>query len=533
MDVVFKNFLLYNSRKRMEVKDVSLLEVEGLKFKYADVELYNSIGFRILPKEHIVLVGDNGCGKSTFMNLIAGNLIPDAGKISWLNHVTYGYLDQHLKVKTDITIYDYLTEIFAPLFAKEKEMNGYYEQLCSCPESEYEKYLNRAHKIQEELEEKHFYSFNSTLGNMVNGLGIQAYGMETKLKNLSGGQRAKVYLAKLLLDNPDVLLMDEPTNFLDVAHIEWLSKYLKSIDKAFVVISHDEQFLRSIGEVVYSLSNKQMTKYKLNYDAFLKEKALRDAQYEQAFFNQQKFIKNTEAFIQKNIVRATSSKQAKSRRKMLEKVKVLEKPKNHEPMHLKFPFSKGLGQEVLKLENLAVGYGTREVLKGLNFLLKQNQKVVILGHNGVGKSTILKTITGDLPALSGKYVWNPSADLNYFPQEEEYDRITTPIAYLRRFYPLKTDGELRTILASTGIKGELAIKPMSSLSGGQQTRVRLALMTMKKSNVLIFDEPTNHLDIFSKEELWDSISDFPGSVILVTHEEDFYDGLVDVELKFE
>ena len=512
---------------------MGLLEVEGLRFKYADQNLYNDISFRILQGEHIVLVGDNGCGKSTFMNLIAGNLIPDAGKITWLNHVRFGYLDQQLKVKTDLTIEEYLTEVFAPLIQKEKEMNAYYDQLMTCPEYEYDIYLSRAQSIQEELEKKNFYQMNSTLGNMINGLGISGYGMNTHLKNLSGGQRAKVYLAKLLLDAPDVLLMDEPTNFLDVAHIEWLAKYLKGFSKAFVVISHDEDFLREIGEVVYCLSNKDMVRYKMNYDLFLKEKGIRDEQYKNDFLNQQKFIKKTQDFIQKNIVRATTSKQAKSRRKMLEKIKVLEKPIHHEAMHLHFPFSKGLGQEVLKLDDLTVGYNEIPVLSNLSFLLKQNQKVVILGHNGIGKSTILKTIVGSLPKLAGKYVWNPSADLNYFSQEEDYDSVTTPISYLRRFYPLKTDGELRSVLATAGIKGELAIKPMATLSGGQQTKVRLALMTMKKSNVLIFDEPTNHLDIYSKAELWDSINEFPGSVILVTHEMDFYDGLVDLELKFE
>ena len=512
---------------------MALLEVEGLKFKYADENLYNNVSFRILPKEHIVLVGDNGSGKSTFMNLIAHNLIPDAGKITWLNNVSFGYLDQHLKVKNDITINDYLTEVFKPLLEKEKQMNEYYEKLCTCKEYEYERYLEYANRIQEELEEKKFYQMNSTLGNMVNGLGISSYGMDTKLMHLSGGQRAKVYLAKLLLDEPDVLLMDEPTNFLDTSHIEWLAKYLKSFQKAFVVISHDEEFLRQIGEVVYCLNNKELTRYKMNYDMFLKEKALNDEQYLNAYNNQQKFIKKTQDFIQRNIVRATTTKQAKSRRKMLERLNILEKPKNHEPMHLHFPFSKGLGQEVLKLDKLTVGYGEKVVLENIDFLLKHNEKVVVLGHNGIGKSNIVKTIIGLLKPIDGKYIWNPSADINYFAQEEEYDNVTNPINYLRRYYPLKTDGELRSVLASAGIKGELALKPMSQLSGGQQTKVRLALMTMKKSNILIFDEPTNHLDVYSKAELWDSINEFGGSVILVTHEPDFYEGLVDLELKFE
>ena len=510
-----------------------LLEVEGLKFKYTDNNLFNDVSFRILQKDHIVLVGDNGCGKSTFMNLIAKNLIPDAGKITWMNGITYAYLDQQLKVNQDISIIDYISDVFKPLMEKEKLMNSYYDKLATCEEYEYEKYLNYAQAIQDELDKENFYAMNSTMGNMINGLGIREYGLDTELSKLSGGQRAKVYLAKLLLEAPDVLLMDEPTNFLDVAHIEWLGDYLKSFPKAFVVISHDEGFLKAIGEVVYNLSNKNMVRYNMPYELYLKEKDLREEQYKQAYINQQAFIKRTEEFIQKNIVRATTTARAQSRRKMLEKIQVLEKPMNHEPMHITFPFAKGLGQEVLKLDHLTVGYKDKVVLEDLEFLMKQNQKIAILGHNGVGKSTILKTIMGLIPPLKGKYVWNPSGDLNYFAQEEVYDAMTTPIEYLRYYYHLKTDGELRSVLASVGIKGDLAVKPMCQLSGGQQTKVRLALMTMKKSNILIFDEPTNHLDVLSKAELWEAIDKFPGSVILVTHEDDFYEGLVDMELKFE
>jgi len=512
---------------------MSLLEVEGLRFKYTDQNLLNDCNFRILPADHIVIVGDNGCGKSTFMNLIAKNLIPDSGKIEWMNGISYAYLDQHLKVKNDVSIYDYITEVFAPLLKKEELMNSYYEKLCTCPEYEYERYLAYAQRIQEELEEANFYAMNSTMGNMINGLGINNYGLDTPLKNLSGGQRAKVYLAKLLLEEPDVLLMDEPTNFLDREHIEWLTNYLNSFKKAFVVISHDEDFIRGIAKVVYSLSNKILTRYNMPYDMYLKEREIRENQYIKAYESQQAYIKKTEEFIKKNIVRATTTKQAQSRRKMLERIKLLEKPKNHDPMTIKFPFSKGLGQEVLKLDGLSVGYDGKPVLEDLNFLMKHNQKIAILGRNGVGKSTILKTILGIIPQIDGKFVWNPSADLNYFSQEEEYANNINAIEYLRQFYHLKTDGELRSILASAGIKKDLAIKPMKELSGGEQSKVRLALMTMKKSNVLIFDEPTNHLDVHSKAELWEAIDAFPGSVILVTHEDDFYEGLVDTKLEFE
>jgi len=510
---------------------MALLEVNNLRFKYEDVDLYNDISFKVNPKEHIIIVGDNGCGKSTFLKLISKNLIPDKGSILWQNNIKYSYLDQHLKVIDDVTIEDYIISVFKPLFEKEKLMNSYYEKLAYCNENEYEKWMGYAESIQNELDKANFYRINSTLGNIYNGLGIIEYGLNTKLKNLSGGQREKVFLAKLLLEEPDVLIMDEPTNFLDSRHIEWLTKYLKEFKGSFIVVSHDELFLSEIGDIVYDLDNKNLVKYNMKYELYLKEREIRKEQYIKDYNKQQEFIKKTEEFIQKNIVRATTSKQAKSRRKMLEKIDRLEKPKNHEPMHLKFPFSKELGMEVLKLDNLCVGYGDKIVLENLNFLLTHNQKVVILGKNGVGKSTILKTIIGEIEKLSGEYKWNNSAILNYFKQEELYDNLVNPIEYLRYFYHDKTDYELRTILGSAGIKGELQTKPMKTLSGGEQTKVRLALMTMKKSNVLIFDEPTNHLDILSKAELWDSINDFPGSVILVTHEDDFYEGLVD--LKFE
>lgn len=511
---------------------MGILDVEGLKFKYANEDLFNSVNFRVLPKDHIVIVGDNGAGKSTFMNLISKNLIPDSGTIKWENGVTYSYLDQHLKVNTDLSIYDYLITTFKDLFDREKKMNDYYKMLETCDPSMYDKYLSYASDINDYLEEHNFYQIDSTLGNVISGLGLKEYDLNTKLSVLSGGSRAKVYLAKLLLDSPDVLLMDEPTNFLDEAHVRFLAGYLKNYKKQFVVISHDEGFIREIAEVVYNLENKTLTRYNMDYEHFLIEKEFRKRDYENAYKKQQEYVKRTTDFINKNIVRATTTKRAQSRRKALEKLSLLEKPKNHEPMKIKFQFSRDLGDEVLKFEDLSVGYGEKVVLSNLNLLLKKNQKIAILGHNGVGKTTILKTIMGVIEPLGGSFKWNPSADINYFSQEEKYEPINA-LNYLRGFYHMKTDQELRSQLALTNIKGELATKPMTLLSGGEQTKVRLALMMMKKSNVLVLDEITNHLDMASKAELWEAIDEFPGSVIIVSHEDNFYEGLVDLVLNFE
>ena len=509
---------------------MSLLEVEGIKFKYTDNELYNDASFRVNAGEHIVIVGKNGCGKSTFMNIITKNIIPDSGKVIWMPGTTFSYLDQHLEVKKEQSVGDYLYGVFKPLFDKEKEMNRYYEMLATSPEYDYDRLLGIASQIGEELEKKNFYAINSTIGNVVNGLGLQNIDMDQPLKNLSGGQREKVFLAKMLLENHDVLLLDEPTNFLDKEHVEWLIKYLNAYPKAFVCISHDTAFIKEIARVVYELKNKKLERYKGDYNFYLKESEIRNENYERAYNNQQKFIKQTEAFIDKNRVRATSARAAQSRVKMLEHLDKLDRPEATAHIKFSFPYSRGLGQEVLKTKNLVIGYN-KPLLEPLNILIKQNEKVAIIGKNGIGKSTLLKTILGIINPLGGEYKFNNSADINYFSQEEDYPDIT-PVNYLRGFYPLKTDLDLRSILAKTGIKGDLAIKSMRELSGGEQTRVRLALMLMKKSNILILDEPTNHLDLNTKEALYKALKEFPGSVILVSHEDNFYDGLVDYELKY-
>lgn len=509
---------------------MSLLEVSGVKFKYTDNDLYNDISFKINDGEHIVIVGKNGCGKSTFMNIITKNIIPDAGKVVWAPGVTFSYLDQHLEVKNDQSIGDYLYGVFKPLFDKEKEMNNYYKMLETAPEYDYERILNIASQIGEYLEKNNFYSINSTIGNVINGLGLDKIDMDTPLKKLSGGQREKVFLAKMLLEDNDVLLLDEPTNFLDKEHVLWLIKYLNGYKGAFVCISHDSFFIKEIARIVYELSNKRLERYKGDYDFYLKESEIRNEHYEREYNNQQKFIKQTEAFIEKNRVRATSARQAQSRVKMLEHLERLDRPEATLNIKFKFPYSKGLGQEVVKTTNLVIGYN-KPLLEPLNILIKQNEKVAIIGKNGIGKSTLLKTILGIIKPISGEYKINPSADINYFSQEEEYPPIT-PVNYLRGFYPMKTDAELRGILAKVGIKGDLAIKSLRELSGGEQTRVRIGLMLMKKSNLLILDEPTNHLDLNTKEALYKALKEFEGSVILVSHEDHFYDGLVDYELKY-
>ena len=511
---------------------MSILEVTNLKFKYRDIDLFQKVSFHLEVKEHVVIVGENGVGKSTFMKLISKNLIPDSGKITWLPHIKYSYLDQHLEMNNEIKIIDYLTGTFKSLFLKEQDLIKCYELLGTASEEEFNKLSKRIELINKELEENNFYAISSTISNVTNGLGINNIDNNRLISSLSGGEKMKVYLAKLMLEEPDVLLLDEPTNFLDAVQVDFLAKYLKNFPGAFIVISHDELFIKEIANVVYELNNKQFIKYKMNYDNYLKEREVRRESYLKEYNKEQKKIKEMETFIAKNIVRATTTKRAQSRRKMLERMEKLPKPKNRVPLNITFPFSKSTGEEVLILDNLLIGYD-KPLLGELNYKLYKNKKIAILGRNGVGKSTLLKTILGQQKSLGGSYKWNLSADINYFRQEEnEFDDVN-PINYLRYFYHLKTDGELRSILAKVGIGADLCLKPIKELSGGERTRVRLALMTMKKSNILILDEPTNHLDPMTKLELFDALKNFSGTVILVSHEKDFYDELVDDEIYFD
>ena len=508
-----------------------MLEVSNLNFKYTDKPIIVNATFRLFNHDHAVIVGPNGIGKSTFLNLICKNLLPDSGTIEWLPNIKYAYLDQHIKINTNKTIKEYLYEVFSDLFDKEERMNSYYEALASCNENEFEKYLNRATAIQEELEEKNFYRLKSEVGNIVNGLGISNVDLDTPLSKLSGGQRAKVFLGKLLLEECDCILLDEPTNFLDVRHIEWLTKYLQNYPKSFVVITHDYEFAKDIANVVFELKNGSFIRYNGDFAFYEKERVIRDEQYRKNYEAQQRMIKNTEDFIQKNIVRASTTKQAQSRRKMLEKLERLEKPQEATKVTFKFNMSKNLSQEVLLVKNLSIGY-TKPILPPISFEVRYNQKVAIIGHNGIGKSTLLKTLLGEISSFGGSYKFCSSADISYYRQEENFPSLK-PIDYVRTFYPELDNEKIRALLAKVGLKSDSISKTMDILSGGEQTKVRIAIMMNKKANILIFDEPTNHLDVVAKLALFDAISEFDGTVILVSHDAEFYKGLVDFEVDLE
>ncbi|MFW6298506.1 MAG: ABC-F family ATP-binding cassette domain-containing protein [Bacillota bacterium] len=508
---------------------MSLLTVEGMTFDHGEGTLLRDVSMRLFEREHAVLVGPNGTGKSTLMKLLAKRLIPDSGKIEWMHNKQVGYLDQYASLDESLSLKTYLHGVFEELFQKESLMERLYEDVAHTNDAEKQtRLLNRASALGEDLLENDFYSIKSRIGKVIGGLGLESEWLERPLGVLSGGMRAKAILAKLLLEESDVLLLDEPTNFLDVDHIEWLATFLNAYDKAFIVVSHDEGFLRKIAKTVFALEYGKVERYKGDYAYYEAERALRHTQHERAFESQQKHIKKTEAFIQKNITRASTSNRAKSRRKQLNKLKRIERPKENPVYRFAFPFSKPTGRDVLSVENLEIGYDT-PLTDPLNFIIQKGEKVAITGENGIGKSTFIKTVLGELDALGGAYTWIDTANIAYFEQEASFDPAMTPFQIVHAHYPSFTKQDVMALLGHHGIDYTKATRTLGTLSGGESTKVRLALLYHQKGNVLILDEPTNHLDQNAKSALKDALLRYKGTLILVSHEKAFYEDICDTE----
>ena len=512
---------------------MSLVKVEDLKFNYYDKDLYKGLTFQINQGEHIVLVGQNGSGKTTLFDLLTLKLIPDRGKIDWTPGIKYSYLDQHYKQFDNFTVKEFLEQIYADLFKKEEMMNELYDKGSNIDDPNYFKYIERASNINDELLRLDFYSIKEKINKILVGLGISKTYLDTKLSLLSSGQREKVYLAKMLLEENDLLLLDEPTNYLDVTYIAWLKDYLKNYPKAFLIISHDEPFCEAIANVVFHLHNGIIDRYKGDYKYFKEQSVIRKEQYQKDYEAQQRYIKKEEDFIAAHLVRATSSRMAKSRRTRLSHLERMEAPKDDtNKVFISFPYSGDIGEKILDVDSLIIGYNN-PLLQPISFSLRKGDKICVVGKNGIGKSTLVKTLMGIIPSLGGSFKFNERVKIGYFSQTEMDDLSITPIQYISSLYPLMTPLEIRKALARCGVKSNLAIKPLKELSGGEEAKTRLTALTIARSNVLILDEPTNHIDKVAKESLKDAIMDYPGVVIMVSHEVDFYSDIFDSMLHFE
>ena len=512
---------------------MSLVKVEDLRFNYYDKELYKGLSFQINQGEHIVLVGQNGCGKTTLLDLLVGKMDPDKGNIKWTPGVKYSYLDQHYKQFDNFTVREFLEQVYSALFKKEALMNELYLKGSNIDDPDYLTYIEKASSLNDELISDGFYLVKAEIDKILMGLGIPESFLETKLVRLSSGQREKVYLAKMLLEENDLLLLDEPTNYLDAIYVAWLKDYLNKYPKAFLIVSHDEAFCEGIANVVFHMHSGIIDRYKGNYQYFKEQSVIRKEQYAKDYAAQQRYIKKEEEFIAAHLVRATSSRMAKSRRTRLSHLERLEAPtEDTNKVFIDFPYSGDIGEKILTVNDLVIGYD-KPLLQPISFNLRKGDKVCVVGKNGIGKTTLIKTILNIIPSLGGNYEFNDRVKIGYFSQTELDDLSVTPIQYISSHFPELKPLDVRKALAKCGIKSTLALKPLKELSGGEEAKTRLTVLTLQKSNVLILDEPTNHLDKIAKESLKDAILDYPGVVIAVSHEVDFYSDIFDSIISFK
>ena len=498
---------------------MSLLKILELTHSFGDNILLDGVSFDLYDNEKIGLVGKNGTGKSTLLKILNREIIHERGAVEWRPRITVGYLDQYLEIDPGQSIREYLQKAFAGLYALERQ----YNKLLA--ESDIKK-LEQAAVIQEKLLSQGFYESDTKIDRVATGLGITAFGLEKEVSKLSGGQRAKVILAKLLLENPDVLLMDEPTNFLDKQHIDWLTKYLQGFSGAFIIVSHHFDFLNNITNNICEVEFQSVIKYKGNLEAYLKAKDMRHQQYIKNYTAQKKFIERTEDYINRNKARASTARLAKSREKMLNKVERLSPPKELIRPNFRFICDYLGNGNILNVEKLLIGY-EHPLLPELSFCLPWGGRMAITGFNGIGKSTLVKTLLGEINALSGSFNFHDGTEIGYFAQEYVWDDEMSPFDFIAYSFPKMSQKEIRTALAQAGLKGGHIFRQIKSLSGGEQAKARICALSLSPCNLLVMDEPTNHLDSLAKEALIEALSDFRGSVIVISHEKQFCEKVAD------
>lgn len=501
---------------------MSILNVKNVNHVFGGRKILENVTFRLLNGEHVGLIGANGEGKSTFLDIITGKLIPDEGTIEWCNRITTGYLDQHTSLTKGKSIRDVLREAFQHMFDLEEEMLEIYEKMADASDEENEKMMEDVGEIQHMLEHNGFYIIDAKIQEVANGLGLGEIGLEKKVDQLSGGQRSKVLLTKLLLENPMILILDEPTNFLDVHHVTWLKNYLLNYENSFILVSHDTTFLNSVINVIYNVENASITRYTGDYQSFERMYELKQRQHQQAYDKQQKEINKLEDFIARNKARVSTSNMAKSRQKKLDNMSKLEKARVKIKPSFKFTDTRAPGKILFKSTNLVIGYD-KPLTKPLNITLERGKNIVIKGVNGLGKSTLLKTLLGMLPPISGEIELDQFIYPGYFEQESSSDNKKTAMEELWEEYPSLSNGEVRSYLNKCGIGKDQIVSQMKVLSGGENAKVRLCKLMLKEANWLILDEPTNHLDVDAKEELRRALQAFKGTITLVSHDPEFYE----------
>ncbi len=504
---------------------MSILNVEKLSHGFGDRAIFKDVSFRLLKGEHVGFVGANGEGKSTFMNIITGSLMPDEGKIEWAKNVRVGYLDQHTVLEKGQTIRDVLRSAFTFLFDLEAEMNGYYAEMAEADEERMNFLMEETGVIQDLLEHHDFYIIDSKVEEIGRALGLTDIGLDQDVTELSGGQRTKVLMGKLLLEKPDILLLDEPTNYLDENHIEWLKRYLIDYENAFILISHDIPFLNSVVNLIYHVENAEITRYVGNYDKFQEIYAVKKAQLEAAYRKQQQEIEDLKDFVARNKSRVATRNMAMSRQKKLDKMEVIELAKEKPKPEFNFKEARASGRYIFQTEDLVIGYD-RPLSRPLTLTMERGQKIAMVGANGIGKTTLLKSIIGEIPPISGKTTLGDYLYTGYFEQEKKYTDNVSCIDEIWKEFPSYTQYEVRSALAKCGLTTKHIESMVRVLSGGEQAKVRLCKLINNETNVLLLDEPTNHLDVDAKDELKRALKAYKGSILLICHEPEFYQDIV-------
>ncbi len=503
---------------------MSILNVEHLTHGFGDRAIFQDVSFRLLKGEHIGLIGANGEGKSTFMNIITGKLMPDEGKVEWAKNVRVGYLDQHTVLEKGMTIRQVLSSAFDFLFDMEKQMNDICDKMGTASEEELEQYMEDLGTIQDLLTMHDFYMIDAKVEEVARALGLLELSLDRDVSDLSGGQRTKVLLAKLLLEKPDILLLDEPTNYLDAEHIAWLKRYLNDYENAFILISHDIPFLNSVVNLIYHMDNQQLTRYVGDYDKFQEVYAMKKAQLEAAYNKQQKEIADLKDFVARNKARVSTRNMAMSRQKKLDKMDVIELAAEKPKPEFHFKEARTPGRYIFQTQDLVIGY-EEPLSKPLNLEMERGQKIVLTGANGIGKTTLLKSILGLIPPLSGSVTQGDYLSIGYFEQDMSGDGSNTCIEEIWQEFPGYSQYEVRSALAKCGLTTKHIESLVKVLSGGEQAKVRLCKLINRETNVLLLDEPTNHLDVDAKDELKRALIAYKGSILMVCHEPEFYDGL--------
>ena len=505
---------------------MSILNVEHLTHGFGDRAIFEDVSFRLLKGEHIGLIGANGEGKSTFMSIVTGRLMPDEGKVEWAKNVRAGYLDQHAVLEEGMTIGDVLRSAFSWLFEMETEMNQMFEQMAEATPEEMERLLEETGTYQELLDQHDFYMIDAKVDEVARALGLLDLGLDRDVTDLSGGQRTKVLLAKLLLEKPDILLLDEPTNYLDEEHIAWLKRYLLDYENAFILISHDIPFLNEVVNIIYHIENQEMNRYVGDYEHFQEVYAMKKAQLEAAYRRQQQEISELKDFVARNKARVSTRNMAMSRQKKLDKMDVIELAAERPKPEFHFQYGQTPGKMLFETQDLVIGYD-EPLSKPLNFSMERGQKIALVGTNGIGKTTLLKSILGLIPSISGECELGEKLQLGYFEQEVSPDNRNSCIEEIWEEFPSFSQYEVRSALAKCGLTTKHIESQVRVLSGGEQAKVRLCKLLNRDTNFLLLDEPTNHLDVDAKDALKTALQEYRGSILLICHEPEFYQDVVD------